>query len=349
MLKHLVILISISILVGCVSNSEQKTTSYNREPVSRSEAKFIEKPLHTDTTGTATSVPTCDTADTHKFYLMHVTPDKTFSPDDHCFFNKLNKNPENSSIEQAALIVGVIKLSLIPESSASFIKTPDQQDSNQNQLAKSLEELTIRYNINLTQAIAINPLLRSFTIFAMINKSLDQKPNSKAFSDNLRQTLNQQSQQWQTLGLVTPRQSAVANSENLENSLSSEQAIAVIRKSDSVLLEAQTLANGRNFYEAINKAMSIERQSPLYPSAQEKVSYFSNQAVQELRQKAATAFQSAIPLSDPKVRYTYLEQAKKHLEEALSNYPHAPQDQLTTVRENLLVITKNLDQIPESD
>jgi lipid II:glycine glycyltransferase (peptidoglycan interpeptide bridge formation enzyme) len=78
-------------------------------------------------------------------------------------------------------------------------------------------------------------------------------------------------------------------------------------------------------------------------TAQEKVKEFSNRGVQDLRRKAADAFQNARPVSDPKARASYLQQAKGYLEEALKDYPDATL--LPTVRDNLRMITRDLEQL----
>jgi hypothetical protein len=65
--------------------------------------------------------------------------------------------------------------------------------------------------------------------------------------------------------------------------------------------------------------------------------------VQDLRQKAAQAFQNAMPVADNRAKAVYLKQAKDLLEQALKDYPVA--DQLDTVRDNLAVITRDLSGI----
>ncbi len=351
MLKLLTFFGLLSLLNGCVTSSTQSTGRSNPEAeVKRpSQAQFIEK--NHRSLSIAEKKSDCGSVNAKTFYLTHLTPGTPFSKLEQCKFGKLTKNPQLGSLEQAALVIGLVKLSLVPKSSASFISTPEDSENREDDSSKPLEELTSKSQVDLVQAIQVNPFLRSFTVFALINQSLNQRPNSEDFTNLIKQTLAQQSEGWQTLGLVTPKSENIVNESDSPNmkTATPEESIAKVRYGDSVLLEAQTLADSRNFYEAINKAASVDKNNPLYPSAQEKISHFSNQAVQELRQKAALAFQSAIPLSDPKVRSAYLEEAKKHLEEALNNFPKAPEDQLSTVRENLLVITKNLEQIPDSE
>ena len=79
------------------------------------------------------------------------------------------------------------------------------------------------------------------------------------------------------------------------------------------------------------------------PEAQEKIKEASNLAVQDLRRKAAKAFQSSIPVADRRARSAYLEDARKYLQAALDLYPQA--DQIPTVQQNLNVINKNLDSL----
>ena len=112
---------------------------------------------------------------------------------------------------------------------------------------------------------------------------------------------------------------------------------------DSTIAEAQKLADASRWQEAIKMASSVGKDHPSHPLAQERVKDYSNKAVQVLRKKAAAAFQSAIPITDAKTRAQYLRQAKTYLEDAIKNYPQA--SQLPTVRDNLRVISRDLDQL----
>lgn len=118
-----------------------------------------------------------------------------------------------------------------------------------------------------------------------------------------------------------------------------------IGKEESALQEAQNLADAGKYQEAIAKASGVSSQSQAHGKAVERVRTFSNQAVQELRMKAAQAFQGSLPISDPKARTAYLERARKFLEEAIKAYPQA--DQLGTVKENLAVITRDIERLKD--
>ncbi len=89
----------------------------------------------------------------------------------------------------------------------------------------------------------------------------------------------------------------------------------------------------------------IDNRDPFFDQAREKIKIYSNRAVQDLRQKAAQAFQNAMPVADNRAKAAYLKQAKELLEQALKDYPVA--DQLDTVRDNLAVITRDLSGIDQ--
>lgn len=110
------------------------------------------------------------------------------------------------------------------------------------------------------------------------------------------------------------------------------------------LAEAQALADRGDYASAVKKAQAVPEGSPQATQAKDKIKEFSNLAVQDLRKKAASAFQTAMPVTDPKTKAEYLKQAKSFLEEALKDYPEATQ--LPTVRENLRIITQDLDKLP---
>jgi hypothetical protein len=116
-----------------------------------------------------------------------------------------------------------------------------------------------------------------------------------------------------------------------------------LKRSDMILMQAQKLADKGEFKQAIEQAGRIENQDPFFEQAREKIKVYSNRAVQDLRQQAAQAFQNAMPMSDPKAREAYLVQARQLLEKAIQEYPSA--DQLDRVRENLTVITQNLESL----
>jgi len=87
----------------------------------------------------------------------------------------------------------------------------------------------------------------------------------------------------------------------------------------------------------------IPATSPEFPEAQSQLKTTSNTAVQELRRKAAAAYQNSLPVSDIETRKSYLNEAKKYLETALTDFPAA--DLKSTVKDNLEKIVIQLNEL----
>jgi hypothetical protein len=210
----------------------------------------------------------------------------------------------------------------------------------------SLEALALEKQLDLPSALEQNNLLKNFVIYQQVVRALRNSNNSPEFITKVKDVIDRQASQWTGEGAQALFDSTQGMEDDSEmNSGITRNAVADLRSGDSLLMEAQSLAAGKKFKDAITKASQVNNRSPLYDTAQEKIITFSTEAVQELRRKAAQAFQNAIPVADIKARTAYLEQAKSHLEDALKNYPQAPADQLSTVRENLAVIARDLERL----
>ncbi len=111
---------------------------------------------------------------------------------------------------------------------------------------------------------------------------------------------------------------------------------------NTLLSEAQTLADQGQYLAAIRRLDKVTFPTAERDKADQKTKDYSAAAVQELRRKAAQAFQTARPAIDKATRLRYLEEAKRYLDEAIKNYPDAPQ--LPTVRENLSLILQEIER-----
>ena len=121
----------------------------------------------------------------------------------------------------------------------------------------------------------------------------------------------------------------------------------LLEQDEEVFLEAQELVNKQAFKQAKSKLLTISKESLYYETSIEKIRTISNLAVQNLRRKAAKAFQSAKPIADRKTRAAYLAQAQDYLLDAITNFPDS--DQIRTVRENLDVIKRSLEAVIDKD
>ncbi len=296
------------------------------------------------------------------FIKRQVQPEQGFNPGDRELVGSLPKSPASGSVEEAALALGLVKSALYPvgQDGKTFIESDTSGAPRTVPLAKdanALEHLCKERDMNLADALIQNPMLQSYGVARQVYLALSRPGNSKGFRGEIVNALRGRAGQWAVLAgdldqpitdaetglppVANATPSAPPSAESAGEDLPPDPA--AMRGDDSVLAEAQALADRGDFKAAIKKTDTIGRSSPLYAAAQDKARDFANRGVQDLRKKAAAAFQSAMPISERKTRAQYLQQAKTYLEEAITNYPQATQ--LPTVRDNLRVISKDLERL----
>lgn len=296
------------------------------------------------TLGTTVQTPPPPTeAEQLAFVKKHNSPSTAFAEDDRQFVKLLAKNPAPGSVAEAALAMGLIKAALNPDAVPPAVQEGDTQKLPP--APPTLEQLCKENGLNLPDALTENPLLNGFGVAKQVYAALPLGANSPEFKTEITVALKRQASLWQEFSssLNAPGEENVAAAPAPAPEDLSPPNPAELAGGDAVLGEAQALADRGNYQAAIKKASSVPESSPMRPMAQEKVREFSNLAVQDLRKKAASAFQSAMPVTDVKTRAGYLKQAKNFLEEAIKNYPDATQ--LPTVRDNLRVISRDLEKL----
>ena len=236
-------------------------------------------------------------------------------------------------------------------------KSDNEVGGNEEKLGlPSLEALFLEKGIDLAETLERNYFLKNYKVYKLASDLLNATSNSEDFNAEITTVVQKEARNWVSL--------MGADGSNLVGTIDGEtpaetQAIVPAQESgpkfsegdlklaDMVLMEAQKLAEKGEYAKAIVKASKIGNQDPMFQEARKKVKSFSNHAVQILRQQAAQAFQSAMPVVDPEAKIAYLEEAKKYLEEAIKNFPDS--DQLDTVHENLAVISRDIDRLSKTE
>lgn len=292
-------------------------------------------------------VPSAD--DQMAFVKTHSSPNSTFGEAEHQFVQALPNNPPAGSVTEAVIVIGLLRTITNPRNidTVSFKEADiNQTDEGQNVEVKtlSLEQMAKDRGINLADAIVENPLLGSYGVAKQVQASLQAGGGSPDFKTEITLALKRQASLWGELSasLSAADQAQAAAVQPIDD-VGAAPNPADLHGNDAVLTEAQALADRGNFQAAIRKASTITPGSPMRPMADEKIKEFSKTAVQELRSKAANAFQSAAPVTDAKTKVGYLKQAKTYLEDAIKNFPDAPQ--LPTVRDNLRAISRDLEKL----
>jgi hypothetical protein len=214
-------------------------------------------------------------------------------------------------------------------------------------LVTAIQELEI--NLQPWQALDRNPFLQLPRVYQFASQAIANLGDPPRDRQNLRELLQQRANTWANLTRSMPGAQAETDTQPAGSQMESKSidlkrySLADLNRGDSLLRQAQKFAERQEYKRAIKFAGRISNQDPMFPTAKEKIKEFSNRAVQDLRQKAAQAFQSALPVNDRNTKAAYLEQAKQYLVKALEEFPEA--DQLGTVKENLAVISKDLESL----
>jgi hypothetical protein len=302
-------------------------------------------------------VPTTDQQ--LNFFRSHVNSESAFGDEDIYFLSTIPKGPETGSVSEAVLTIGVLRSVINPlantikptfeeqdlDAQKSATETPKPSEGN----SPSIEKLFKEQKIDLADALAENPLLGSWPVASMVRQALAAGSDTPDYQAEVINILKRTAAKWGEFNQGVGGKEIPAEETPHEPKMMTDtygnvyDANAPTNGDDSTIAEAQKLADAGKMQEAIKMASSVGKDHPSYPLAQERIKDYSNKAVQVLRKKAAAAFQSAIPITDVKTRAQYLRQAKTYLEDAIKNYPQATQ--LPTVRDNLRVISRDLDQL----
>lgn len=355
------------------NNQQQETAIEDMSfPTEPNDLQTLDKAGHKKTQQPSTQPTPIPIQNLGKAYVAVQTPQ--FTPKQPEYFLQIGQRIAPGSLAEAIQTIGALKVlskdwKLSPKGQAEAIaendatqmqKNADIEDDTAQQepitIESDLEKMGLE--IDIFQRLDLNVFLQTEYTYLLVLKVLRLYPTPpeqwQAFQNQIRKKIDRlvaigngdPSIDLDTAAPITIEE--IENSEQIESTEANQEiSAASIRDGDAILVEADQLAAKNQFKKAIENASKIKENSPFYPAAQEQIKAYSNLAVQKLRQKAATAFQSAIPVSDNETKISYLKQAQGFLKEALVNFPQA--DQLETVEQNLSVIERDLENLAERD
>ena len=236
---------------------------------------------------------------------------------------ELHESQTKGTVQEAIQILGLAR---------SALKQSPTQSTLPAESIPSFENLIATRHIDVLTAMSQNTELQSPNSRSLLRMAVQSHNNNAKFRDDI------------LMALAKAEGTAVVQAPSPPTS-TKRNYYADLQSDDELLVDAQRLAAEKQFVEAIAKAGTISQDSPLLETAKDLIRSYSNQAVNALRQKAALAFQQALPIQEPKTKASFLEDAKKYLEEALANFPQA--DQINTVKENLTIVQRDLSQLSQ--
>ena len=290
-------------------------------------------------------------------YILRLSDiTQSMSEEDKLFYRTINE-PNAGSIEEAVVVVGVLREIL---QDTARTKTWQEEDLYRNQDRSGGEETyspeprpslagwLTKYRIDLGKSLQKNLSLRNYRVYALVLQALPVTDNPETFTIEIRKIVEGEARQWAALLPAEPTEELTEG--NQSQTQAEKEAppppalyLSGIREGEAILSEAGELAEKGQYLEAIELINQIQETDPFYPTSREKIKTLSNKAVLLLRQQAAAAFERALPVGDATARAAWLEEASELLRKALQDYPDA--DHLDTVRDNLAVITRDLDDL----
>ncbi len=356
----LIILITMS-LTSCVSTKgskprpqvTRKTPSMQIEKPGRKVGALVELPP------TDLSNPTSQVA-LVEFVRRHAGAKIALSAQDRTMIDQIINGPSPQSLAAAALSLAILAEisndgSSQPSNESSF---EEQELYNSNTAAiqpigvnsTPMSTYFTARGLSMVTCFKENTFLKTHSVFQRLQEySVSLTGQSDPATAELNSIIAAEANRWSSLMSSSHSGESIDAIDSHSTRPITEHSTQVyfspadLRSGDNVLMEAQDLAAAKRYSEAIAKAKIVSNQNPMFREAQDKIKTFSNEAVRELRQKAAQAFQNALPVADQQAKMAYLVEAKEYLETALQQYPMA--DQLDTVRENLSVISKDLSSL----
>ncbi len=239
---------------------------------------------------------------------------------------------------------------------------------------RSVEQVANASNFGFVQALEYNMLLRSPGFSALAVHTAKNTKNSVGFNDSIRNIINQRAQVWGQINNESNTQSqqpeVITSSPNFSDPIISSSSqldltgdvqintdtglntaadpqldpeLNQLREVNNVLDQTNDLAAQGKYNEAIQLIQSIPPSDPSYEQAQAKIRSIRSQAVRELRSKAALAYQNSLPVSDRRVKRSFLIEAQDYLQKALKLYSDDQNRQ--KLQSNLNVINSEIEML----
>jgi hypothetical protein len=282
-----------------------------------------------------------------EFYRRHLDPKLIISEDDQKIIDLMLKQPTRSAWIDAAVFIGTLKRVNADQSSGqSFSESSLDTDSNnlaqKSAVKPSWEQYLTKKDINPLETYFGNILLQHQGVMVLLINTRSKLAVDSPDWISINKIILKNNEHY-AMYLGTPNSQLPADQSNQSEENQIPLSPADINRADSILTESQLLADQKLYQAAIKRINEIQSTNPLYGEAQSRLRLLSNNAVQELRQRAALAYQKSVSVGDSVAKETYLQEARKHLQEALNQFPNA--DQLSVVKQNLDTIDREIDNI----
>ena len=345
--------------VGCVSheftdfqdvgNNLEEKSFYTKEALQRKEQQDLINPV---------------------VFLTRLNNNKTkLTYRERILLKRIARKTSKNAIHQAILTLGVLHVFLDKQKEQrNFIEedifindpvlaTPNvAKKSNGLNNYQSLEQLGLKFDIDLVSSLQSNSYLHNLDTYNLIFKAVQYEKDSLV-SQKLMEIIKNKTNHWMNFAKkIQPSEHSrtteqdfsqetysLAEGSPVQPPLPFESSQLNSQHFDEILDRGNQHISRKEYSKALTLLNTIDENHLQYSLIDEKIKEISNLAVRELRRQAANSFGKAIPVTNLKARTAYLEKAKSLLITALKDYPKA--DNMDTIKQNLGIINKNLDLI----
>ena len=275
------------------------------------------------------------------------------------------QNSVDSEFKEAILALGVLHIFLNNQKKTHNFTEEDiftaetvERSDHLKQIAatksQSLEQIALDYKVDLVSALQYNHYLQSLNTYDQFFSTIQYEKES-LLAQHLMVIIKKGTRQWLALAKriqsISPEEVDLLSSLQDTKTSSSEKIILPPLpyehgpfndlQFEKKMTHINEFISKKNYTKAIELLKTIDQDHFQYSLVKEKIKEASNLAVQDLRKQAAEFFAKAIPITDLKVRATYLKKSQNLLLKVLTQYPEA--SNIATIRKNLTIINKNLD------
>ncbi len=268
------------------------------------------------------------------FIRRHSSPDLHLDREDQQLLESIAK-PQAGSTAEAVLGIGILKKAL------------------HDKTGNDLEAIASQEKFDYATAFEMNPILSSHYFSAMTKIAVEKSGESSQFYNSLRDTLDRRALVWSKIQDSEGSNSWSDHSSSdaagwygdiqHSNENATNRPPYVAKAGENVLQSAIQDQNNGKHASAVHKLDSIGAHSADYPKARALKKSIEADRVARLRKLAADAYRNALPLSNAGTKYAYLQEAKNHLQTALSRYPGS--DLAPTLEDNLTLIQGEMDTL----
>ena len=253
--------------------------------------------------------------------------------------NVLLAKDQRSPLEEAILAINLLQNFIQSHEDLKKNEEPSFEVPFKEEKMVSLAELSALYDLDLVDLIENNRFLQSVEVYHLLLKLRSFHSNDQV-NRMLHSSIDSKFNYFKEF--VRLSESVLDSKRDSDDALDRKKKKEALRpKGEKLLEKAEELLGANRYHDALLLLKEVESQDEMYALAQRKLFEVTKKAVEDLRRKAALAYQNANHIdTDYKAREEYLLKAKSLLERAIEFYPDS--DELDRVRMNLKVIEDNL-------